>query len=733
MIVRDIPLPKVWDKNMNYIGEIRPIKVSATLKMIPLSYASLRLPKGVSVPARGYVELFSSMGSLGFYRVRSPQDAYGDDITTAELEHAITEVGDYLVLGSYDEMMSANQAFTTIFSHYRGNRWQLGSVSALGSGEIALQVDHVRVLESLIALLEQKPDCMMSFDFSTTPWTLNVVKVGTTVAAEGRLARNVNYAKVSYDDTDLCTRAYFQVSSEEDADPGGVPAFDKNKNYSVGAFVSYSNKLYRLPNGHTKGVTWANTTKTLVKGVPTTTWQYVDADTIGTYGLSEKVVYSGGDFTGPEVLKAVGDFLNKHKEPRVSVEISAEELSSITGEPFDTFQIGKLCRLALVDYGVTIERNITGISWDNIYGSPFDITINLEEEEDTAINFIHDVDSSGGTVGGSGGGGGGGSGKAKQEAVWKEYWTKFNQTDYYFDLQAARVNQLDEILQQAGMYIDSNGVLLYAQDNERNLGSKIKVQADRISLVVEGTGPNAHIKAAQIVASINDQIGQSTVLISADVIDIDGLVTALAAKTIGVGSLEVEGDTTFKGDVYGEASIVAEDLIRTNTGLYIGNSEVKVLDASKSGNTLTITKTDGEITFSKAARLSAEYGGDNKGATATYKVTGIPSENFPSGAETTGTFTLHINSNAAWITDANGAVRARLSNPADTDAAYKRGWNACIDAATYVTRYTRSDGGGNGGDNVTHYTNKTGSGFTGVGTGWYKTALAGAYILPSKK
>lgn len=636
-----IPLPKVWDKNLNYIGEIRPIKVSATIKLVPLSYASLQLPKGVNVPARGFVELFSSMGSLGIFRVRSPQDAYGDDITTAELEHAITEVGDYLVLGSYDEMMPANQAFTTIFSHYRGNHWQLGSVAALGTDQIAVQADHVRVLECLISLLEQKTDCMMAFDFSTTPWTLNFVKRDTVVSAEGRLARNVNFAKVSYDDTELCTRAYFQVSATEDADPSGFPAFNQALNYSAGSFVAYGGKLYRLPVGHSSGATWGNTQKTLVNNVPSTTWQYVDSDTIGTYGIVEKEVYSGGDYTDTEVLRIVQDFLNKHKEPRVSVEISAEELSSITGEPFDTFTIGKLCRLALVDYGVTIERTITGLSWDNVYGDPLDITVNLADEEDTAINFLHDVDMNGGTIGGSGGGGGGG-GKKKQEDVWKEYRTKFQQTDYYFDLSAARYNRSEEILQQAGLYIDANGVLLYADDNEKQIGSRfkvaadaitaevqratgaeaglkssIKVEADKISLVVEGTGANARIKPASIVAAIND--GESTIKISADHIQLDGntIATYLRAVDLSVMALTVTngeidcdaiscgqigctGIDTNEGNVY--CGAIDCDSIQSN------GASLNVADISKSGNTLTITKVDGStITFSKATTLSGGW------------------------------------------------------------------------------------------------------------------------------
>lgn len=523
VIVREIPLPNVWDKDMNYIGEIRPIKVSATVKLIPLSYASLQLPKGVSVPARGFVEIFSSMGSLGIYRVRSPQDAYGDDITTAELEHAITEVGDYLVLNKYDQMMPANQAFTTIFGHYRGSLWQLGSVSALGTGQIAVQADHVRVLECLISLLEQKTDCMMSFDFSTTPWTLNFVKRGTVVSAEGRLSRNVNYAKVYYDDTELCTRAYFEVAATETLDPTNFPVFDVTAYYSIGEYVTYNNQVYRLNDAHESGTTWANTQKSLVNDVPTTAWQYVDADTIGTYGIVEKQVYSGGDYTASEVLRVVNDFLEKHKEPRVSIEISLEELSGITGEPFDTFEVGKLCRLALVDYGVTIERTITSMTWDNVYASPLSVTVNLEDEEDTAINFIHDLDSKGGTVGGGGGGGG----KKKKEEEFKKFYTDMQKTDYYMDLYAREMKNANEILRQAGLYISAQGTLLYADDNESKLGGKIKVESDRISLVVEGKGENAAIKPASIVGSIND--GDSSIKISANHVDIDGILTAIAA------------------------------------------------------------------------------------------------------------------------------------------------------------------------------------------------------------
>ena len=426
----NVQLPRVYDENLNFLSETRPIKLSLTLSIVPLSYASMQLPWGESLPARGYVEIFTPMGSAGFFRVRSPQEAYGDDIVTSELEHAIVEVGDYLVLGNYNEMMSAKTAMQTIFSHYRGSKWQLGNVDALGDGQIALQTDHDRVLGAMIALLEQKPDCMMAFDFSTTPWTVNIVSRGTTVSAEGRLSRNVNSAKIAYDDTELVTRCYYEYS---------VPG-----------------------SGSTE---------------PSSAWAYVDTDTISRYGLVERTASVNGAYTQTEARAAAVAYAEKHKNPRVSVSISAEELSSITGEDFDAFVIGKLCRLSLLDYNITIEQVITGLSWGDVFDAPEDVTVILEDEEDTTVTFLHDLDAKGGA-------GGGGGGAKKQEDLWKEYYTHFDKTDHYIDMWARHVDTTDRILQQAGMYLDSDGVLIYATDYENNVGSKIKVNADAIALKV---------------------------------------------------------------------------------------------------------------------------------------------------------------------------------------------------------------------------------------------------------
>ena len=557
----DIPLPRLLNPSGVYIRRIRPLKVSIEEHIVPLSSASIQLPEDESLPARYFVELFTPNGSAGIYRIRSPQNAYGEDISVAELEHAIVEVGDYLVREKISEMMTPQAAFQRLFSHYRGNRWQLGNVSALGNSQIAVQVNYDNILTGMISLLDQVPSCYMTFDFSTTPWTVGAASRGTTVTAEGRLSRNVQSAKITYDDSELCTRGYYEYQTTDS------------------------------------------------EGNPTTAWASIEADTISQYGVVEREIPVGAGAGAAEALRTGQEYIRKHKKPRVSIEIGGQELSAITGEQFDTFKIAKLFRLAMVDYDVTIDDVITGWIWDDVYGKPTEVTVQLADEEDSTVVYIHDIESSGGRSGGGGGS------KKQQEDTWKEYFTRFQQTDHFIDQMAVHVNEAGDILQQAGMYIDSNGVLQYAQDNARNIGAKLKVEADRIGLVVEGTGTNAHIKPAEIVAAINN--GASTIKISADhiVLDGDAIASSLESKDMMVASL-----TAANLEATEDISCLAD--LTVGGDLQVNGYGMGVSDVYVSGNTLHIVYADGrqEATFSKAVSLSGEWSG-TVSAGKSYKVT----------------------------------------------------------------------------------------------------------------
>lgn len=189
---------------------------------------------------------------------------------------------------------------------------------------------------------------------------------------------------------------------------------------------------------------------------------------------------------------------------------------------------------------------------------------------------------------GGGGGGGGGRGQTPLEDVISEFETEILANQYEISLRAYQrdMDTVDSILRQAGISLDANGVLIYADDNENMWASKLNVQADRISLVVEGTGSNAHIKAAQIVTAINSQTGQSVIKLSADVIDLDGYVTAseLAAIQAEITNL-MAGDLT-------ATHIRTGSMTATNTY----TSSLRLGGYSASWKSVTVMGSDGATT-----------------------------------------------------------------------------------------------------------------------------------------
>lgn len=169
---------------------------------------------------------------------------------------------------------------------------------------------------------------------------------------------------------------------------------------------------------------------------------------------------------------------------------------------------------------------------------------------------------------------------------------------------------------------NDNEILLEAQRRESDvsgLQGSISVQAHQISLVVEGTGENAHIKPASIVTAINNS--ESSVKISAVHIILDGEAVAdsLATQYIRCNGIESWGTCEFKDGVTFESDVTVYEGI----SCHIGNTPVymNVADVEKSsdGKSLTITYVDGtSTTFSKAVTLNGAW---NNG---TYSVSTTP-------------------------------------------------------------------------------------------------------------
>lgn len=332
-----IPLPRLLNDSNVEIRRIRPVSLSISERLTPLSTATMRVIDEELFPGRSYVHLYTPNGQSAVYRSRIPESEYGGGVHTIKLEHAICEIGDGLMATKFDSIArDLEWVLTYYWTFYRGSKWQMGTVSAVGN--VIVSEDFPNMLEAILRAIAQVPTAVMTFDFTTTPWTWNVVSRETTVSAEGRLGRNVKTAKVTPDDSRLCTRVFLD---------------------GLGTYGGMS---------------------------------YMDADTQNTYGIIEKKLQNN-DYTRTQAQAVASTYLSRYKNPIYSVRISGLDLYRTTGESMDQMRTGKKYRLAIPDHNVTVEETITELEWPDVYGLPEVVDIQLNDEAETVLQWLKDMDA----------------------------------------------------------------------------------------------------------------------------------------------------------------------------------------------------------------------------------------------------------------------------------------------------------------------------------------------------
>ena len=285
------------------------------------------------------------------------------------------------------------------------------------------------------------------------------------------------------------------------------------------------------------------------------------------YGVISKVETDQAYDTEAQLRQWATDRLRRHCEPTVTITINGLELSQATGEPLDKLIIGTVCRVPVPELGVVMQEKITRLQWKDKIKDPQDVTVTLaNNREDVATIFKNEAS----TAAKSGRSGARVAGKAKGlvEDTARGLYTHINQTAEKIELEAA--------------------------DTKRELRAAIKIEADRIGLVVEGTGENAKIKPASIVASIND--AGSSVVISADHISLDGKTTISQLLT---GKAHI-------------SKLMVNDLqVQAQGGMGYLPVTSCINTATVSNNELKLYRMNGELvaTFSKATSLSGRWSG----------------------------------------------------------------------------------------------------------------------------
>lgn len=519
-------LARVLGSDMRELRRLHPIDQSVDDRLTPLSSASLTLPRGEYAAYHEWVEVFTQNGSAGVYRVVSASETYTDE-SSIELEHGACALGDAILPGKGTMSGTLAEVMTAMLAHQTAQAagapiWALGSVES--DAQTSYEYENENLLSALIAVVPE--GYMLTFDQSALPWRLGVARMETMPSCEGRLSRNLRSVSVTVDDEDHCTRIYCD----------------------------------KLPSPG-----------------------YMDGPTVGTWGIIAKTITAQDNVTQESLAGYIAQYLEDHKNPRVSIECDAEDLSAITGESIDRLEKGRLFRLSLPDYGVAMEERILSVHTGSAYDEPQRVRLSLANSiRDTADTLVYlDNAVTGGASSSSARGGyvrGGGSGISPASVL-----DMLKKTDQYIKEDLAWT-------EEAGIRIERNYSELYATKK---------------AIVGDWTKPVEEIDA--LIRASTDNGGLVAMLVgrknSAEEVN-----AAIAATAAGGGLIELKvGKKDF--DEMGSRVSSAESAIQVNAE----NIELKV---SKKGviSAINLTPEEAVISASKinlngyvtASQLSAE-------------------------------------------------------------------------------------------------------------------------------
>lgn len=307
-------MPRVFTRNMTPGETLHPIAYSLRDNLAPLSEATLTLPHDVpEVPLRAFVELFTADGSAGIFRVVNRRSA-GLSTTDLTLQHGLCSLSDHMHPGESEETGSCRTLLTKLLSNQ--TRWVLGTVDVPDDEDLTWSCNNTNDLQGLTAIMKELPGYYLDFDQSALPWVLHVRKKSDVISCEARIDRNLVDVQVEYDTSEMCNVAY--------ADGLAAP---------------------------------------------------IVADNVDDWERIERHVSADEDLDADTITQTVERFLEQHKDPRVTITLTAVELSRLTGEPFDSFRKGQLCRCILDD--MTVVQRIVTVERPDPIGAPDEVVLTL--------------------------------------------------------------------------------------------------------------------------------------------------------------------------------------------------------------------------------------------------------------------------------------------------------------------------------------------------------------------
>lgn len=514
---------------------------------------------------RGMVLLFEDLDGWQAFEIRTSRvmvnDAY-QQITGESL--AISELTDCHV--SEDQELNNLTAKAALEKALEGTGWNVGNDTSTGTSSGDFQRGSVWQCVN-----EVKSNWNVYITPRVTVGTNGIVERYLDISAPGGVWRglrlsidkNLSDPAVTYDDTDLYTALY------------GYGATEKEGNDSKAVEVTFSE------------VAWTKTADHPAKPKGQKYLEFPEMTALyGRNGQPRFGYYQNVDIKDPNVLiQKTWESLQQCCKPKVSITGTATDLKRL-GYNDVPIRLHDLAVVELRPVGVMLQLEVIQNDVDLL--NPTNVMPTIGDYIPNIIYISRDTyNQSTGEGGGSSGGRGGGSTRANRKKG--QFETEISANERTITLMAKQVDENRDTLRAAGIKIDPiTGVLIYNEDVENGIGARfkvqsnqiaaevaerkagdnelfaqIKIQKDKISLVVKETSGGYEVNSASIVLGLNSQKG-SYIKLKADVVDLGDYATvkALNAQKARINDL-ISGNIAFTNLVGTKGSF---------NSLYLGGS-----------------------------------------------------------------------------------------------------------------------------------------------------------------
>ena len=474
------------------------------------------------------------------FEIRKVETMLPDHYQRITAEHiVISELTDEHYAGAELTNVTAQAALTGLLT---GTLWQVGTVTASGTQTADLGMgsvwQNIRTIES-------------NWNVYITP--------RVTFNSSGITGRYLDIAPAQG------TWRGVRLSLDKNADEMGVVIDDTNvitAIYGYGAMTGEGAQRAPLTFAN---VVWQQTSDHPAKPAGQTYLEDLAAtEAYGRNGRPRYGYYQNTDINDANVLiEKAWESLKVNSAPIVSVNCMIRDLYRL-GYKDQPIRLHDTAMVELRQTGTNLQLEIIKLTVDLLDPTATRPTIGsyipniVYMMRQTAQEATGNVAS---TASGSRGTKRGGGGKSANDNKRSEFATEIAQNQYQISLRAYQTDMTEaqNILRAAGISIDAQGVLVYATDNEKMIGSrldvnsraitqevtdrsnadtelsgKITVEKDRITQIVSAVGSNGEVTAASIVLAVNNS--GSSVVISADHVDIDGWLQAHMTTVDGLYS-----------------------------------------------------------------------------------------------------------------------------------------------------------------------------------------------------